>query len=132
MDGVLYPRASCLGGCTAHNAMVLIAPSDADWDAIAAQTKDPSWRAANMARYFARLEDCRYRPLARALGWLGIDISGHGWRGWLSTEKALPRQALDDGDVMRVMATASLAVLGQRRGLWQRLRARRAARRARR
>jgi len=122
VDGVLYPRASCLGGCTAHNAMVLIAPSDADWDAIAAQTKDPSWRAANMARYFARLEDCRYRPLARALGWLGIDITGHGWRGWLSTEKALPRQALDDGDVMRVMATASMTVLGQHRGLWQRLR----------
>ncbi len=122
VDGVLYPRASCLGGCTAHNAMILIAPSDADWDAIAEQTKDPSWRAANMARYFARLEDCRYRPVARGLARLGIDGTGHGWRGWLSTEKALPRQAMDDGDVVRVMATASMIALGQRRGLWQRLR----------
>jgi choline dehydrogenase len=122
VDGVLYPRASCLGGCTAHNAMILIAPSDADWDALAEQTKDRSWCAVNMAHYFARLEDCRYRPLARALAWLGIDGTGHGWRGWLRTEKALPRQALDDGDVVRVMATASVTALGQRRGLWQRLR----------
>lgn len=26
--GVLYPRASTLGGCTAHNAMILIAPQE--------------------------------------------------------------------------------------------------------
>jgi choline dehydrogenase len=122
VDGVLYPRASCLGGCTAHNALILIAPSDADWDAIAEQTKDRSWRAANMARYFARLEDCRYRPFARALARLGLDGTGHGWRGWLRTEKALPREALDDGDLVRVMATASMVALGGRRGLWQRLR----------
>lgn len=122
VDGVLYPRASCLGGCTAHNALILIAPSDADWDAIAQETKDSSWRASNMARYFRRLEKCRYRWLARVLALVGIDGTGHGWHGWLSTEKALPREALDDGDVVRVMATASLTVLGQRRGWWQRLR----------
>src|SRR6516225_3831275 len=40
VDGVLYPRASCLGGCTAHNALILIAPPDADWDAIADETGD--------------------------------------------------------------------------------------------
>jgi choline dehydrogenase len=122
VDGVLYPRASCLGGCTAHNALILIAPSDADWDAIARDTGDQSWRASSMARYFARLENCRYRWLARALAWLGIDPTGHGWRGWLSTEQALPRQALDDGDVMRVMASAAMTVLGHRRGWLARLR----------
>ena len=35
---VLYPRAATLGGCTAHNALVLMAPPDADWDAIAEAT----------------------------------------------------------------------------------------------
>src|SRR5262249_22162760 len=24
--GVFYPRAACLGGCTAHNAMIFVAP----------------------------------------------------------------------------------------------------------
>src|SRR6516164_4175640 len=79
VDGILYPRASCLGGCTAHNAMILIAPPDADWDAIAQETKDPSWRASNMARYFARWENCRYRVLARA-GALEVLKQPRGWR----------------------------------------------------
>jgi len=122
VDGVLYPRASCLGGCTAHNAMILIAPSDADWDAIAQETKDASWRAANMARYFRRLENCSYRWPARVLARLGIDPTGHGWRGWLRTERALPREALNDGELMRVMATESLRALGHGRGWRQRLR----------
>ncbi|MEJ2754357.1 MAG: NAD(P)-binding protein, partial [Gammaproteobacteria bacterium] len=26
VDGVLYPRAGCLGGCTAHNAMITVYP----------------------------------------------------------------------------------------------------------
>src|SRR4029077_16872255 len=101
VDGVLYPRASCLGGCTAHNALILIAPPEADWDTIAEATGDPSWRASNMARYFTRLENCRHRWLGRALAMLGIGGTGHGWHGWLRTEKALPREALDDGDLVR-------------------------------
>ena len=48
--GVLYPRASTLGGCTAHNAMILMAPHDSDWNAIADLTGDRSWRADNMRR----------------------------------------------------------------------------------
>lgn len=122
VDGVLYPRASCLGGCTAHNALILIAPPDADWDAIAQDTNDPSWCARNMARYFERLENCRYRWLARLLALLGINSTGHGWRGWLHTEQSQPREALDDGDLMRVMATTALTVLGHHRGWRQRLR----------
>src|SRR5204862_1424180 len=31
VDGVLYPRAGALGGCTAHNAMILVCPSNSDW-----------------------------------------------------------------------------------------------------
>ena len=51
-DGILYPRAGALGGCTVHNAMILMAPHDADWDDIADLTGDSSWRAAAMWRYF--------------------------------------------------------------------------------
>ena len=30
-DGVWYPRAGTLGGCTAHNAMITVIPQDSDW-----------------------------------------------------------------------------------------------------
>jgi len=122
VDGVLYPRASCLGGCTAHNAMIFIAPPAADWDAIAEATGDRSWNGAHMARYLARLERCRHRGLARALALVDIGGSGHGWRGWLRTEVALPREALDDRDLVRVVADSALAALEQRKGWRQWLR----------
>src|SRR5271169_6375109 len=32
--GIFYPRAGTLGGCTAHNAMILVRPHDADWERI--------------------------------------------------------------------------------------------------
>src|SRR3954454_4047012 len=38
LGGVLYPRATGLGGCTSHNAMIFIAPPDSDWDALATLT----------------------------------------------------------------------------------------------
>jgi choline dehydrogenase-like flavoprotein len=97
-------------------------PPEADWDAIADATGDASWRGANMARYLARLEHCRYRWGARALAKLGIDASGHGWHGWLGTGKALPHEALADGDLVRVIADTAQRVLDQKRGWWQRLR----------
>ena len=122
VNGVFYPRASCLGGCTAHNAMIFIAPSDAEWDAIADATGDESWRGANMSRYLRRVERCRYRWGARLLAKLGIGNTGHGWRGWLSTETALPREAMEDGDIARVMATAALRALEQPVARLQRLR----------
>ena len=44
-DGVWYPRAGTLGGCTAHNAMIFVYPSNTDWDLIADLTGDASWRS---------------------------------------------------------------------------------------
>ena len=66
-QGVLYPRAATLGGCTAHNAMIFMLPHDSDWNHIAELTGDRSWRAARMRRYARRVEDCRHRPVWRAL-----------------------------------------------------------------
>ncbi|RBH43697.1 hypothetical protein C3F00_038845, partial [Pseudomonas sp. MWU13-2860] len=96
VDGVLYPRAGTLGGCTAHNAMITVYPHNADWDNIARLTGDDSWRADTMRGYFERLENCHHRPLYRWLGLLGVNPTRHGWRGWLQTEKAIPESALGD------------------------------------
>ena len=111
--GVLYPRASCLGGCTAHNALIFVAPDDADWDAMAALTQDQSWRAANMAKYFVRVENCHHRWVWRCLARLGIDPTGHGWDGWLHTEKVLPREALADRNLVQTIAESAKAALGE-------------------
>ena len=95
-NGVLYPRAGTLGGCTAHNAMIFMAPHDCDWNAIAGLTGDKSWRAARMRRYFMRIENCRHHPFWRALARLGVNPTGHGWAGWLETQVAMPRSVFRD------------------------------------
>jgi choline dehydrogenase len=113
-SGVLYPRASALGGCTAHNAMIFMHPHDSDWDEIAKLTGDSSWSARHMRRYFRRLEDCRHRPLWRFLSRLTGDRfnpTGHGWKGWLETEVAMPRKAFGDRALMAIMRGAILADL---------------------
>lgn len=78
-DGVLYPRAGTLGGCTAHNALILIYPHNRNWDHIADITGDDSWRSERMRCYFERLEDCRYWPEEPG------NPSRHGHGGWLTT-----------------------------------------------
>src|ERR1700742_689340 len=88
-DGVFYPRAGTLGGCTAHNALIMVYPHNEDWDGIAKLTGDQSWSADRMRGYFEKLEDCNYRPLDRALAeTTGLNPSRHGFKGWLQTEKA--------------------------------------------
>jgi len=112
--GVLYPRASTLGGCTAHNAMILMVPHDSDWNGIAELTGDASWRAENMLQYFQKIEDCRYRPFWRALYKLTGGLSnptGHGWAGWLASERPLPPKAFGDHALMCVIRNAVRADL---------------------
>src|SRR4030095_2051706 len=78
-DGVLYPRAGALGGCTAHNAMILVRPPDSDWDAIAALTGDSTWSGEAMQEHFRRLEECRYRTSKRWLARIGLRREGPRW-----------------------------------------------------
>jgi choline dehydrogenase-like flavoprotein len=108
--GVLYPRAGALGGCTGHNAMIFVAPHDSDWDGIANLTGDRSWSAANMRRYWRRVENCHYRPLSRLLYRLGINPTGHGWAGWLDSERSLPREALRDHEMLRLVLRSARTV----------------------
>ena len=81
-NGVLYPRSATLGGCTAHNAMILVYPHNDDWDYIARVTGDMSWRSENMQRYFKRLERCEYASRSEE------HESRHGFKGWLPTNLA--------------------------------------------
>jgi choline dehydrogenase-like flavoprotein len=103
VNGVLYPRAGTLGGCTAHNAMILVYPHNADWDGIAQLTGDPSWNAEAMRNYFERLENCHHRPLERIVAAVGPNPSRHGWDGWLQVEKAVPPAALGDFGLVQVL-----------------------------
>jgi choline dehydrogenase-like flavoprotein len=111
VNGVLYPRAGTLGGCTAHNAMIFVYPHNADWDGIARLTGDPSWNAEAMRHYFMKLEDCRHRPVERWLAKVGVNRSRHGWDGWLQVEKAIPPAAAlaDHGLVQVLLESAATA-----------------------
>jgi choline dehydrogenase-like flavoprotein len=99
---ILYPRAGTLGGCTTHNAQVTIYPHNKDWEHIAEMTGDRSWSPKNMRQYFQRLENCHHRDIWRWLYNLTrINPTRHGFRGWLSTEKAIPEAAIDDEDLAK-------------------------------
>lgn len=93
-DGVLYPRAGTLGGCTSHNALIMVYPKNSDWDYIAELTGDRSWESGRMREHFVRLEDCRYRPMYRGLAMLGWNPTRHGFKGWLPTERSIPLEAI--------------------------------------
>jgi choline dehydrogenase-like flavoprotein len=121
VDGILYPRAGCLGGCTAHNAMIMVYPHNADWDHIADLTGDASWGADNMRRYFQKLENCNHRFFFRLLAKLGIDPTRHGWKGWLHTEKNVPAAALDDFDLVGTLTASILKAIGHSPSPIQRL-----------
>lgn len=105
VNGVFYPRAGTLGGCTAHNAMIMVYPQNDDWKYIETLTGDSSWSPENMRKYFMRMEDCHYRPLSRLLYNLTrLNPSKHGFRGWLRTEKAIPEAALEDKGIREFIA----------------------------
>ena len=109
--GVLYPRSAGLGGCTSHNAMIFMTPPDSDWDAIAKLTGDPGWSGPAMHRHFQAIEQCCHRPKWRVPERIGIDPTGHGWDGWLQTERAIPPEALADDQLLRFLVQSVLVAL---------------------
>ena len=109
--GVLYPRASGLGGCTSHNAMIFVAPPDSDWDAIADLTGDAGWSGTAMHRHFQAIENCHHRPEWRLPERIGIDPTGHGWNGWLQTERAIPANSITDDQLLRTLLESALVAL---------------------
>ncbi|KAH9906369.1 hypothetical protein F4778DRAFT_644640 [Xylariomycetidae sp. FL2044] len=79
MKGTLYPRTGTLGGCTAHNALIAVYPHQSDFEYMATLTGDSSWGPDSMREYFKKMEKNQY---------LSLDITGHGYDGWLATETA--------------------------------------------
>ena len=114
-DGVLYPRVKALGGCSSHNAMIIIRPNDRDWNYMAQVMDDPSWGAAHMQNYWERIEKCRHRlPFWRWLKrWTGWNPLGHGWWGWMQTEIAVPLSVIRDRvlrrDIVKSIAAGAAA-----------------------
>jgi choline dehydrogenase len=132
--GIFYPRASALGGCTAHHAMITVYPHESDWNHIAQITGDDSWRARRMRKYFDRIERAQYRDgsiildllepgqaIADRLRRLTASAEGEGARGergagWLAVTQADPKLLLDDVKGVLQFVAAAFHV-AKRRGL---------------
>ena len=82
--GILYPRASTVGGCTAHHVTLSMQAENQDWDDLARLCNDPSWGSFNMRRAFAAV------------------------REWLPLEMTPPSLLLKDPVVTRLLAAAAL------------------------
>lgn len=85
--GIYYPRTAALGGCANHNAMIMMRPLDDDWDQIASISGDSSWKAPKIRAYQERFEECQYASHGSP---------GHGYGGWLSTNRAEPSVFMSD------------------------------------
>lgn len=105
-DGVFYPRASGIGGCTAHHAMITIYPHHDDWENLRRITGDDSWAHEKMRCYFERLEECRY--VTGAAGQSTEPATRHGLTGWLPVTMPDPTLALGDKQLLRILFKAFL------------------------
>jgi choline dehydrogenase len=116
-QGIFYPRASGLGGCTVHNAMITMSGPADDWDAIASLVDDGSWNSERMRRYFERLENCHYirpgyvapNPLYDLVAKFRGNRGRHGFDGWLDTAWANPWLILKDRQLVFSLVAAFLA-----------------------
>ncbi|MDQ3815985.1 MAG: GMC family oxidoreductase N-terminal domain-containing protein, partial [Armatimonadota bacterium] len=111
IPAILYPRAGTLGGCTAHNAMILVYPHNSDWDGIAELTGDSSWSSDNMRRYFQKLECCQYVERPADPGDPEQNPGRHGFDGWLTTNEADPRLVLKDLELLKIIKSAAVEAL---------------------
>jgi choline dehydrogenase len=60
-NGILYPRASALGGCTIHNALITMIANPDDWDDIGRHNGDSSWNRKDLGKLFNdRIKNKRY------------------------------------------------------------------------
>lgn len=100
--GTFYPRSAAIGGYVAHNALIMFYPLDDDWNAIASLMGDSSWNATGMRKYFERLEANQY---------VGRGTPGHGFDGWLHTNRVDESVFLDKDNKTYPMLKVSLLYL---------------------
>jgi len=117
-EGIFYPRAGTLGGCTAHHVLISVYPHNSDFDHIAETTGDPSWRSEVMRSYFERMEQFRLpRPLdgsllGKLLSALGLpnrhaNSARHGFDGWLPITFGDPELIAGDSQLLEVVLAAA-------------------------
>ncbi|HET7435487.1 MAG TPA: GMC family oxidoreductase [Thermoanaerobaculia bacterium] len=111
-DGVFYPRAGALGGCTTHHAMITIYGHAEDWQRIVDATGDQSWNPDTMRGYFERIERCGY---VKNPGAGNPNPTRHGYNGWLSTTG--PDLKLAFGDPALLETTLDAVVAAWKAGL---------------
>jgi choline dehydrogenase len=98
--GFLYPRSAAIGGCVNHNALIMMRPLDEDWAQIESVTGDSSWNPAQMSTYFSKFEDCQYCSPGAA---------GHGFDGWLPTNRVDESVFLGDNQVVNMLEVCVLS-----------------------
>src|SRR5262245_66542232 len=121
--GIFYPRATGLGGCTIHNAMITAAGPSSDWEELADFVEDDTWRGQQMRGYFRAFERNEYlglptRPPTRWVGrmwdlarWVvGYPVDHargkHGFTGWLHTSTTDLAIGLADKQLVRMLKAA--------------------------
>ncbi|GIZ36555.1 hypothetical protein CKM354_000002600 [Cercospora kikuchii] len=97
--GILYPRASALGGCAEHNAVVTTYPHKSDWTYLQTLTGDDSWAPEKMREYFKKLEHAQY-PVG----------PGHGKDGWFHTSLTELTLVAADFKVLSIVLSAASAL----------------------
>ncbi|KAH9904753.1 GMC oxidoreductase [Xylariomycetidae sp. FL2044] len=100
-QGIYYPRTGALGGCSQHNALVTIKPTDKDWNDLASLTGDDTWKSDNMNSYWEKMENCNYLPNS---------IAGHGFSGWLQTRLTPIILIAEDLKVLSLVVAAATAM----------------------
>ncbi|KAF1943012.1 glucose-methanol-choline oxidoreductase-like protein [Clathrospora elynae] len=99
--GILYPRSSALGGCTATNALITVYPNNKDWTDIQTLTGDDSWEQSKMRAYYKKLEKCEYIP---------SDPTSHGYSGWLATTTTPLYLVAQDFKFLSLIISAASAI----------------------
>lgn len=88
-QGVYYPRASGVGGCTRVNALINLYPDHNDWKNLAANLDDQSWSPSSMYQLYQGMQ------------------KNNG--GWLNLSQANPTTLAKDTMLVKMLA-ASLAM----------------------
>ncbi len=81
------------------NALIMMYPLEQDWSDLVTITGDSSWSAAKMRAYFQKVEQCQYMPRGSA---------GHGFDGWLPTNRADESMFLVDPQVGKMLGVSLL------------------------
>ena len=80
--GILYPRASAIGGCTEHHVMLMLPPHVSEWERLAEELGDASWMPSQMRVHYEAV------------------------RTWLPIQYANPAVLRDDPTLTSIVASA--------------------------